>query len=103
VDIGAYYPGMNATKYAQAYQNAKRGEIVFSLRETLDQKGLNFSTFGRKHGFDPKLVNVVAWVYWQTDEVPNGLKMWRILQKLHEEFGLKPPERNRKTAGDEAC
>lgn len=75
--------------HVKVYQDKHREEIIFALRETLAAKGLNFSSFARKHGFDPRSVNFVAWRYWGRDKLPRGIITRRILLALIEE--IQPP------------
>jgi hypothetical protein len=77
---------MRYTKQNLVYQDKQRAEIIFALRETLDAKGLNISTFARKYGYDPRFVNFVLWMYWDTNELPNGIKSRRILKYLQQEL-----------------
>jgi hypothetical protein len=75
-----------------------RDAKIFALREELFDRGLNFATFSRRHGFKLPTVNRVVHLYWGTDRLPRGILGRRILRELNRLLTESPPSNGHTTA-----
>jgi hypothetical protein len=78
------------------YKSQEQIESVFRLRDGLDAKGLNFTSFARKYGYSTQYLSITIWEYWQTGKQVRGLKKYQMLKNLERETGqsYRPPPTN---------
>ena len=67
-----------------------REAIIFDLQDRLYDRGLNFTSFAQRCGFQVSMVHKTIHAYYATGQTPRGVISRRILRKLAEVLAAEP-------------